>query len=147
VTVVSYNPNNGFATYRTPDGVIHRATVPPELRSFAAARAPGSKVRVSLTQAVAVSIKMPTPAHGARGLVRSDHARCGIAARPEVLTDAATPRYPDSAPLRDAARNPSDGRASGLGRGVSRLDSRRPARAPVAGGAALRGEARVAARY
>ncbi len=56
VTVVSYNPNNGFATYRTPDGVIHRATVPPELRSFAAARAPGSKVRVSLTQAVAVSI-------------------------------------------------------------------------------------------
>ena len=56
VTVVSYNAANGFATYRTPDGVTHRATVPPELRSFAEARAPGSKVRVTLTQAVAVSI-------------------------------------------------------------------------------------------
>ncbi len=56
VTVLSYNPKNGFATFRTPDGATRNATVPPELRTFAASRAPGSKVRVSLTQAVAVSI-------------------------------------------------------------------------------------------
>lgn len=56
VTVVSYDPNSALATYRTPDGMVHRTTVPPELRSFAAARAPGSRVNVSLTQAIAVAI-------------------------------------------------------------------------------------------
>ena len=56
VTVVSYDARSGFATFRTDDGVIHRATVPPELRTFAERAAPGSRVLVSLTDAVAVSV-------------------------------------------------------------------------------------------
>ena len=32
VTVVSYDPNTGTATFRTPDGLTRRAVVPPELR-------------------------------------------------------------------------------------------------------------------
>lgn len=56
VTVVSYNADSALATFRTADGAVHRATVPPELRNFAAARVPGSQVTVSMTQAVAVSI-------------------------------------------------------------------------------------------
>ncbi len=56
VTVVSYDANSGFATFRTDDRVIHRATVPPELRTFAEQARPGSRVKVSLTEAVAVSV-------------------------------------------------------------------------------------------
>ncbi|PZQ52607.1 MAG: hypothetical protein DI556_02890 [Rhodovulum sulfidophilum] len=56
VTVISYDANSGFATFRTDDGVVHRATVPPELRTFAERTAPGSRVLVSMTEAVAVSV-------------------------------------------------------------------------------------------
>ena len=56
VTVVSYDRNNGIATFRTPDGMTRQAVVPPELRSFAERRGPGSRVLVSLTEAVAVTI-------------------------------------------------------------------------------------------
>ncbi|TPE52233.1 hypothetical protein [Amaricoccus solimangrovi] len=56
VTVVSYDDKSGFAVFRTDDGVTHRATVPPELRTFAERAAPGSRVKVSLTEALAVSV-------------------------------------------------------------------------------------------
>lgn len=56
VRVISYNENSGFATFTTPDGVIHRATVPPELRSFAAQRKRGDLVDVTFTDAFAISI-------------------------------------------------------------------------------------------
>lgn len=56
VTLVSYDDRNFMATLRTEDGQTRRVTVPPELRSFAAARAPGSRVVISLTEAMAVSI-------------------------------------------------------------------------------------------
>lgn len=56
VTLVSYDDRNFLATIRTDDGATRRVTVPPELRSFAAARSPGSRVLVSLTDAMAVSI-------------------------------------------------------------------------------------------
>ena len=59
VTVISYDDSTGLATFRTPDGFTRRAVVPPNLRSFAADRGPGSRVLVTMTKAVAVSV---TPA-------------------------------------------------------------------------------------
>lgn len=56
VTLVSYDPGTGLATYRTPSGEIRRTTVEPSLRTFAAARRPGDRILVSITEAVAVSI-------------------------------------------------------------------------------------------
>lgn len=56
VTVISYDAGSGFATFRTDDGVVHRATVPPELRTFAERAQPGSRVLVSYTEAVAVRV-------------------------------------------------------------------------------------------
>jgi hypothetical protein len=59
VTLVDYDRNSGLATFRTPDGITRRATVPPNLRTFAEARGPGSRVLVSITDAVAVTITEP----------------------------------------------------------------------------------------
>jgi hypothetical protein len=56
VTLVSYDDRNFIATIRMADGTTDRVTVPPELRSFAAARGPGARVLVSITDAMAVSI-------------------------------------------------------------------------------------------
>lgn len=56
VRVISYDANSGFATFATPDGRVHRATVPPELRTFASQRKRGDKVEVTFTDALAVSI-------------------------------------------------------------------------------------------
>jgi hypothetical protein len=56
VTVESYDPNSGLAIFRTPDGFTRRAVVPPDLRSFAAQRGPGSRVLVTMTEALAVTI-------------------------------------------------------------------------------------------
>jgi hypothetical protein len=56
VTVVSYDRSTGLATFRTPDGFTRRATVPPELRQFADTRGPGSRVLITMTEAVAVSV-------------------------------------------------------------------------------------------
>ena len=56
VTLVSYDERNFLATIRMDDGTTDRVTVPPELRSFAAARGPGARILVSLTDAIAVSI-------------------------------------------------------------------------------------------
>lgn len=56
VTLVNYDANTGLATYRTPDGLIRRSIVPPNLRSFAQTLSPGARVAVTLTDAVAVTI-------------------------------------------------------------------------------------------
>ncbi|MFT3975012.1 MAG: hypothetical protein QM699_16705 [Amaricoccus sp.] len=56
VTVVNFDSNNGIATFRTPDGMTRQAVVPPELRGFASRRGAGSRVLVSMTEAVAVTI-------------------------------------------------------------------------------------------
>ena len=56
VRVISYDTNSGFATFATPDGRVHRATVPPELRTFASQRRRGDLVEVTFTDALAVSI-------------------------------------------------------------------------------------------
>jgi hypothetical protein len=59
VTVESYDPNSGLAIFRTPDNLTRRAVVPPELRSFAAQQGPGSRVLVTFTEALAVTITEP----------------------------------------------------------------------------------------
>ncbi len=61
VTVVSYDRSSGLAIFRTPDGFTRRAVVPPNLRTFAESRGPGSRVLVTMTRAVAVSVTEATP--------------------------------------------------------------------------------------
>jgi subtilisin family serine protease len=56
VTVESYDPDSGLAIFRTPDNFTRRAVVPPDLRSFAAQQGPGSRVLVTFTEALAVTI-------------------------------------------------------------------------------------------
>ncbi len=56
VQFISYDSNTALATFRTPDGLTRRAVVPPELRGFAESRAPGARVLVTMTEAVAVTI-------------------------------------------------------------------------------------------
>jgi len=57
VQFVSYDSGSAAATFITPDGQTRRATVPPELRDFAAQRRPGQRVAVTLTDAVAITIR------------------------------------------------------------------------------------------
>lgn len=59
VEVISYDADTGFATFRLPDGTVRRTTIGPDLRAFAAARRPGDRVLVTITDAVAVEV---TPA-------------------------------------------------------------------------------------
>jgi hypothetical protein len=54
--VVSYDPATAEAVVRDVDGVLLRAIVHPDMRAFAARRVPGDRVRVQITQAVAVSV-------------------------------------------------------------------------------------------
>jgi hypothetical protein len=61
VTVVNYDDSTGIATFRTPDGLTRMAAVPPNLRSFARSRGPGSRVLVTVTDAVAVSVTEAAP--------------------------------------------------------------------------------------
>jgi hypothetical protein len=56
VTLLNYDASNRLATFRTPDGVTRRATVPPNFQTFAASLTPGARVAVTLTDAVAVTI-------------------------------------------------------------------------------------------
>ena len=53
--------STGIATFRTPDGLTRTAAVPPNLRTFARSRGPGSRVLVTMTNAVAVSVTEATP--------------------------------------------------------------------------------------
>lgn len=59
VQVLDYDRNSGLATFITPDGRTQRTTVPPALRSFAEARQPGARVAVTMTDAVAVTMRTP----------------------------------------------------------------------------------------
>jgi hypothetical protein len=59
VTLVNYDDSTGIATFRTPDGLTRSAAVPPNLRTFARSRGPGSRVLVTMTDAVAVSVTEP----------------------------------------------------------------------------------------
>jgi hypothetical protein len=54
--VVSYDPATAEAVVRDIDGNLLRAVVHPEMRAFAERRRPGDRVRVQITQAVAVSV-------------------------------------------------------------------------------------------
>ncbi len=56
VTVINYDRGSGLATFRTPDGLTRRTVVPPNLRRFAETRGPGSRVLVTMTVALAVSV-------------------------------------------------------------------------------------------
>ena len=56
VTFQSYDPTTAMATFVAPDGQTERVFVHPAMRAFAAARRPGDRVAVELTNAVAVSI-------------------------------------------------------------------------------------------
>lgn len=57
VQVVSYDRSSALATFITPDGQTQRATVPPSLRRFAEARRPGQRVALTLTDAMAITIR------------------------------------------------------------------------------------------
>lgn len=57
VEFLSYDPAAHVATFRTPDGTVAAADVRPEMRAFAAARKPGDRIDLTITQAVAVSIE------------------------------------------------------------------------------------------
>ena len=56
VTFQSYDAATATATFVTPDGRTESVIVHPAMRAFAAARRPGDRVAVELTNAVAVSI-------------------------------------------------------------------------------------------
>jgi hypothetical protein len=59
VTVLSYDSDTGTAVFRSPDGLTRQTVVRPDMRSFAQTLAPGSRVLVTLTEAMAVSISEP----------------------------------------------------------------------------------------
>jgi hypothetical protein len=56
VEFVSYDASTGVATVKTPDGAMKSFRVNPAMRDFAAARRPGDRVAVEVTQAAAISI-------------------------------------------------------------------------------------------
>jgi hypothetical protein len=56
VEFLGYDPATGVVTFKTPDGVTEQVVVSPAMRGFAAARRPGDRVAVQLTNAVAASI-------------------------------------------------------------------------------------------
>jgi hypothetical protein len=56
VEFLAYDPASGVATFKTPDGKTQQIVVSPSMRAFAAARRPGDRVAVQLTNAIAASI-------------------------------------------------------------------------------------------
>ena len=56
VEFLAYDPATGVATLKTPEGRTVQVMVNPAMRGFAAARQPGDRVAVQLTNAVAASI-------------------------------------------------------------------------------------------
>jgi hypothetical protein len=56
VEVVSYDPVTAEAVVRDADGELLRFIVHPDMRDFAVRRAPGDRIRVLFTEAVAVGI-------------------------------------------------------------------------------------------
>lgn len=57
VTFVAFDPRSNDATVRTRDGRLLITRVPPELRRFAAARQPGERIEITLTEAFAVAVE------------------------------------------------------------------------------------------
>jgi hypothetical protein len=56
VEFLAYDPATGVVTFKRPDGVTEDVLVNPAMRGFAAARRPGDRVALQLTNAVAASI-------------------------------------------------------------------------------------------
>ena len=56
VEFLAYDPATGFVTFKTPDGVTRNVEVDPDMRAFAAARRPGERVALQITNAEAASI-------------------------------------------------------------------------------------------
>ena len=56
VEFLAYDPATGVVTFKTPEGVTQTVEVNPAMREFAAARRPGERVAVQITNAVAASI-------------------------------------------------------------------------------------------
>ena len=56
VEFLAYDPATGIVTFKKPDGVTQTVEVDPAMRGFAAARRPGERVALQITNAVAVSI-------------------------------------------------------------------------------------------
>ena len=56
VEFLAYDPATGVVTFKTPEGRTVQVMVNPAMRGFAAARRPGDRVAVQLTNAVAASI-------------------------------------------------------------------------------------------
>ncbi len=56
VEFVAYDPATGIVTVKTPEGVTQTIEVDPAMRDFAAARRPGERVALQITNAVAVLI-------------------------------------------------------------------------------------------
>ncbi|MBY8977169.1 hypothetical protein KHP62_15230 [Rhodobacteraceae bacterium NNCM2] len=56
VEFLEFNPETNIATFVTPDNVVHRTVVRPEMREFALAREPGERVHVTIEQAVAILV-------------------------------------------------------------------------------------------
>jgi len=57
VTMISYDPIATRAAFRRSDGSRGVVTVPPELRAFAEDLAPGDRVRVTIVDALAITIE------------------------------------------------------------------------------------------
>lgn len=56
VEFLAYDPVTGIVTFKTPDGVTQKLVVNPSMRAFAAARRPGDRVALQVTNALAASI-------------------------------------------------------------------------------------------
>ncbi|MGD9511229.1 MAG: hypothetical protein AB7I59_16125 [Geminicoccaceae bacterium] len=56
VEFVAYDPATGLVTFKTPEGATQTVEVDPAMREFAAARRPGERVALRVTNAVAASI-------------------------------------------------------------------------------------------
>ena len=56
VEFLAYDPATGVVTFKTPEGSDREVEVNPAMREFAAARRPGERVAVQITNAVAASI-------------------------------------------------------------------------------------------
>ncbi len=56
VEFLAYDPATGIVTFKNPDGITQTVEVDPAMRGFAAARRPGERVALQITNAVAVSI-------------------------------------------------------------------------------------------
>jgi hypothetical protein len=59
VQLVSYDRQTFFAELRTAEGEIRRVTVPPQFRTFAERRRPGDRILVSITDAIAITVRAP----------------------------------------------------------------------------------------